>query len=534
MEKCKYCQAELEENSTVCPQCGKDNAEMVQEEAAAEAVESTETVEEAAPAAEVTEAVEETPAEEVSEEAAEEASVGEAEETPAEEVPAEEPAAEEKPTEIKEGVKATPGKIAVAVVAVIVLLAVLIALLVSGLGSSGEVQNTEPAETSVALETEETVPATVPEDGNPDDETCKGTYTASDEEVIAAADTVVATMGEHQLTNAQLQIYYWLSVQSFVENYGYAAYYQYGFDYTQPLDTQACGLTGYGTWQQYFLADALLCWQNYQAFAAEAESLDEAYVTYLENLPQSLEENAQYYGFADAKEMLAYSVGNGAEVEDYVHFMELYYWGYARFEQLYNAIAPTDEEIDAYFTEHEADYNTNGITRDGGDYVDVRHILLTPEGGTTDENGTVTYSEEEWAACEAAAQAVLDEWLAGDMTEDSFAELANTYTADGNDADYDGIPDGGLYTQVSEGVMVEPFENWCFDETRVAGDYGLVKTVYGWHVMYFVDRYPIWHYRAESDLFTVMANQMVDDTIAKYPLEVDYSAILLGYVDMSA
>ena len=28
MEKCKFCQAELEEDVTVCPSCGKDNAKV--------------------------------------------------------------------------------------------------------------------------------------------------------------------------------------------------------------------------------------------------------------------------------------------------------------------------------------------------------------------------------------------------------------------------------------------------------------------------------------------------------------------------
>ena len=28
MEKCKFCQADLEENSSVCPSCGADNAEV--------------------------------------------------------------------------------------------------------------------------------------------------------------------------------------------------------------------------------------------------------------------------------------------------------------------------------------------------------------------------------------------------------------------------------------------------------------------------------------------------------------------------
>ena len=69
--------------------------------------------------------------------------------------------------------------------------------------------------------------ATVPADGNPDDQTCKGTYTVSDEEVIANKDTVVATVGEHTLTNGQLQVLYWMQVQSFLSSeYGnYMLYY---------------------------------------------------------------------------------------------------------------------------------------------------------------------------------------------------------------------------------------------------------------------------------------------------------------------
>ena len=49
--------------------------------------------------------------------------------------------------------------------------------------------------------------------------------------------------------------------------------------------------------------------------------------------------------------------------------------------------------------------------------VDVRHILIMPEGGTKDASGNITYSEAEWEACRAAAQALLDEYLAGEQTE---------------------------------------------------------------------------------------------------------------------
>jgi len=41
--------------------------------------------------------------------------------------------------------------------------------------------------------------------------------------------------------------------------------------------------------------------------------------------------------------------------------------------------------------------------------------------------------------------------------------------------------------------MVEEFENWIYDEARKAGDTGVVKTDYGYHVMYFIgDGLPAW------------------------------------------
>ena len=512
MEKCKYCQADLAENGTFCPKCGRNNAE---EAAPEENVVNTE--EEAV-------ALEDTAAEETvtTEETAEEAS-------PAEETK------EEAPAEIKEGAKATPGKIALAVAAVVVLLAVLIALLVGGLGGGEKpLDATAPAATGAtesAQATEPTVPATIPADGNPDDETCKGTYTASDAEVIANADTVVATAGEYELTNAQLQVYYWLEVQNFLGNYGSYAYY-FGLDYNQPLDTQVCGLTGTGTWQQYFLASALRSWQNYQGLAAEAEKngfvLEEELQKELDTLPETFAENAAANGFADAQAYLSYNVGNGAKVEDYYHFMELYYPGFFYFDSRCQEFAPTDEEIETFFAENEAEYAENGITEDGK-YVDVRHILVSVEGGTTDAEGNTTYSDAEWETCRTAAQAILDEWLAGDKTEDSFAALANEKSTDpGSNTN------GGLYTDVMEGQMVQPFNDWCFDESRQYGDYGLVQTSYGYHVMFFVESCPVWKVNAETDLIKQMANDLLEEINGKYPLEADYKSILLGYIDLGA
>ena len=45
--------------------------------------------------------------------------------------------------------------------------------------------------------------------------------------------------------------------------------------------------------------------------------------------------------------------------------------------------------------------------------------------------------------------------------------------------------DGGLYSRVCQGDMVEAFNDWCFDADRKPGDTGIIETSYGVHVMYF-------------------------------------------------
>ena len=445
MEKCKFCNADMMEGNTVCPVCGKDNAEK----------------------------------------------------------------------------KATPGKIALAIAAVVVLAAVIIALLAANFGGNA------PAEEAGSPET---VAATIPADGNPDDETCKGTYTVSDEDVIAARDTVVAHAGDYPLTNGQLQVYYWIEVQSFLANYG--SYISYmGLDYTKPLDTQICTMVDTGvTWQQFFLANALRSWQNNQALATEAEKADfqlpAEYQDILDNMEANMEAAALNAGFESCEEYLRFNVGAGAELEDYIYYNELYYPSNLYFTECYNTIDLTREEVEAYFQENKDSYADQGITEDAK-YVDTRHILVFPEGATNENIRTETFSEEAWAVGEAEAQAILDQWLNGEKTEESFAALANEKSRDpGSNTT------GGLYTGITVGQMVPEFEAWCFDASRKAGDYGIVRTSLGYHIMYYVGSNPVWYVQAGSDLLAVKADEMLNGFVEQYPLEIDYSAVKLGYVNM--
>ena len=431
------------------------------------------------------------------------------------------------------GIVLTPGKLVAIVAGVVVLTAVVVALIMGGMGFSfNKTVETQPVETQMPSVPLVTMPApTIPADGNPDDATCKGSYTVTDEEVIANTATVVATVGSQQLTNAELQIYYWLEVQNFIAQYGsYAAYF--GLDLTQPLDTQVCTLSENPvTWQQYFLASALADWHNYAALAEEAQlnsyELEQEYVDMIAKLPETLATDAGIQGFASAEEFLAYNVGAGAAISDYQRYMTTYYNGFMYFQSQYEAMVPTQEEMESYFAEHEEEYAAQGITRDGI-FVDVRHILILPEGATVETIYTETFSEEAWAAGEKKAQDILNEWLSGEQTEDHFALLANDHSQDPGSQTM-----GGLYTNVYVGQMVEEFEAWCFDEARKPGDYGIVKTALGYHIMYFSASRPIWQSQVESDMLGERGMAMITATTDKYPMAVEYEKIMLGYVNMT-
>ena len=503
MEKCKFCDAQLEEEVTLCPNCGKDNAEM---EAAAE-----ETAE-----------VEVTAQETVEAEAAAEEAVEETAEATA---------------EIKEGTKDTPGKIALAVIAIVLLIAMIVGLLAGGLGAvTGMTTNTAETTEEVILEEEPTTPPTIPADGNPDDETCKGTYTVSDEEAIAGARTVVARIGDKELTNAELQVYYWNYVASYLSSeYGYQAMMYGMLDLSTGLDTQMAMMDGNLTWQQYFLKCALQNWQSLQAMALEAEAqgfvMDENALMTLEMIPTQLEETALQNGFEDVETFVAQNLGAGTTLEDFVNYQKTYYQGAPYYNDFVANMSFTDEEIAAFFNEHEADYAQQGITRDQKK-VDVRHCLIMPEGATSATIRSETFSDEAWVASEKKANELLENWLKGDKSEESFAEMANENTDDGNDSNGDGVKDGGLYTGVTQGQMVEAFENWCFDESRKPGDTGVVKTEFGYHIMYFVNGEEVWPYYAQEDMIAMAENEFLMSVLEKHPMDVDYSAINLALVAM--
>ncbi len=142
--------------------------------------------------------------------------------------------------------------------------------------------------------------------------------------------------------------------------------------------------------------------------------------------------------------------------------------------------------------------------------ANVRHILIAPEGGTYNSStGLYDYTDEQIAAAHAEAEAMLEAWKNGDANEESFAALANEESADG-----DGTT-GGLYEDVFPGQMVESFNDWCFAEGRQSGDTGIVDTVYGSHIIYYV---------GDSD--TMYRDYMIENDLRATNYESWYTAIV--------
>ena len=146
------------------------------------------------------------------------------------------------------------------------------------------------------------------------------------------------------------------------------------------------------------------------------------------------------------------------------------------------------------------DYNT----------VNVRHILIQFD---LDEGATEA-TDEQKSAAKASAEAILSEWESGDKTESSFAELAKEHSEDTGS-----IENSGLYENISKGLMVKNFEDWCFDSSRSVGDTGIVETEYGYHVMYFVSHgRPYWKVQVETEVRNNDFTDFTDETKDKYPL----------------
>ena len=104
----------------------------------------------------------------------------------------------------------------------------------------------------------------------------------------------------------------------------------------------------------------------------------------------------------------------------------------------------------------------------------------------------------------------MEEWKSGEANEETFSSLVTTKSDDTGSRS-----SGGLISNItSTSSYVEAFRNWAIDPVRKEGDTGLVKTEYGWHIMYYVSTNdPIWRQSVTSKLSDQDYEQLTADAV---------------------
>ncbi len=389
---------------------------------------------------------------------------------------------------------------------------------------STEATTTAPTEESIT----ETAPLELPEmvlNGTPgygmNDVTVYNHYTV---ETASPTDSnmtaVLAVAGENRdpiFENRHLQIAYWTEYLNFMGSYGaYAS--MMGMDTTKPLWAQE--IDEGKTWEQYFLEFAVQgLAQNYamaQYAAANNITLPQEDRDALDDVLRA--EGAFYdeytsQGFADADTYIQYYFGEGTDAKSYQEYYEMYLLAATAYRAKQEEISAglTEDRILAYYGENKETFEAQGKKQFNN--INVRHILIQPEGEQTD------WTDADWAAAEAAAQAIYDEWLK-EPTEEKFSALAIDNTMDPGSAET-----GGLYEEVAPGDMVTEFNDWCFDPDRQIGDHGIVQTSYGYHIMYFVGQTETraWYDAAAEAVLYEDLQAFMDACLQAYPLSVDFT-----------
>ncbi|MBR6514570.1 MAG: peptidylprolyl isomerase [Clostridia bacterium] len=135
----------------------------------------------------------------------------------------------------------------------------------------------------------------------------------------------------------------------------------------------------------------------------------------------------------------------------------------------------------------------------------VRHILIKTGDGVSDESA------------KAEADQVLALYEAGEKTADAFDALAKEYNDDGSSL-YENIKKDDNYA--------EEFKEWIFDETRKEGDTGIVKTQFGYHVMYFAgEGRPQWKIDVYNTLLESYISEMVEGWQEAHTVDINSTAL---------
>lgn len=311
---------------------------------------------------------------------------------------------------------------------------------------------------------------------------------------IRERNTVALTVGEHEITSAELNYYFIDAVNQFYKNYGsYASIL--GLDLTTPLDEQVTNEETGSTWADDFMDSAVSTIQSVYALADAAEAagytLSESEESSINTTISYLSLYAAYNGYSDTESYVKAIYGRGASVEG----LTSYYQKTTLATSYQNHYSESLTYTDAQVQEKEAENYDLYTSYSYNYYYLSTSKFLT--GGITDEDGTATYTEEEKALAEAAALASAVELTGGEYA--SAADFDTAIAGLSINSDTENAA-SNAYTDLSYSKISSLYADWITDSARQSGDTHYVAstststndngeevtTVNGYYVLYFV------------------------------------------------
>ena len=277
---------------------------------------------------------------------------------------------------------------------------------------------------------------------------------------LATHETYVVINGE-EVNKVEFDYVYNTSKNNYITQYGsYLSYF--GLDTSKDLSTQMYSDTL--TWQDYFEQNAVESLKQNKALMAEAKAAGFTYDTTDEynTFKETIKTSAASAGISE-KEYVRSIYGSYAtmgRIEEYVKndmVMNAYY------QKLQEDNAPSDDEIQSYYEENKATY----------DSVDYR--LTTIEADLPTEPTELADPVEETAA---DTTGTTDGTAATDSTQDtayqpSDAEIAKAMEDAkvlADDAEKTVAKDGEAHENEKKSSVNYLISDWLFDDARKAGD----------------------------------------------------------------
>lgn len=277
---------------------------------------------------------------------------------------------------------------------------------------------------------------------------------------LATHETYVVVNGE-AVNKVEFDYQYNLTKNNYITQYGsYLTYF--GLDTSKDLSTQMYSDTL--TWQDYFEQNAVESLKQNKALMAEAKAAGFTYDTTDEynTFKETIKTSAASAGISE-KEYVRSIYGSYAtmgRIEEYVKndmVMNAYY------QKLQEDNAPSDDEIQSYYEENKATY----------DSVDYR--LTTIEADLPTEPTELADPVEETAA---DTTGTTDGTAATDSTQDtayqpSDAEIAKAMEDAkvlADDAEQTVAKDGEAHENEKKSSVSYLISDWLFDDARKAGD----------------------------------------------------------------